>query len=125
VNIDDETPMPDASETETTTPPPAPEKKRRAPADMPRTALGLWITEQKLSSAAFAQLCAASADKLGYDASYVPSSRSIDDMRCARFYPSLIVARLIFDVTAGGIGLEQWARDQARFGGRRQNVGRR
>lgn len=88
--------------------------------DVPRTSLDAWIVAHGGTSQSMAEACAAAATRHGYDASAVPSKKSIDDMRTARFYPGLVAAFLISEATGGEVGLPQWARDQVKYGGRRR-----
>jgi hypothetical protein len=71
-------------------------------------------------SADLSALCASEAVRLGYDASFAPSRKSVDDLRAGRFYPSLVVTLLIASATSEEIGLRQWADDVVRLGSRRR-----
>jgi hypothetical protein len=91
--------------------------------DVPRTSLDAWIVANESSSHKLATECAEIAERLGYAVELAPKRKGIDDMRSARFYPSLVAALLISEATGGAIGLEQWARDMVRFGSRRRSKG--
>jgi hypothetical protein len=91
---------------------------RPAEREIPRTHLHDWMGSQKISSQAFHQKCADIAVSRKISVEFVPTKSSVDDMKVARFYPSLVVAYLIEIATGGDIGLKQWADDIKRHGTR-------
>lgn len=99
-----------------------PEPRRRigrpAEREIPRTKLDEWLVQHEVSSVDFQRKCARVARRHHLPLEYIPSRASIDDLRVARFYPSLIVARIIQIATRNRVGLPEWADDIQRIGTR-------
>jgi hypothetical protein len=97
-------------------------QRRGRPTDreVPRTTLDAWIVAHGLSSSDMVAACAKAADRLAVSADQIPSRKGVDDMRAARYYPSLVAAFLISEATGGEVGLEQWARDTLKYGKRQR-----